>query len=58
MMSQMTSGIERRPHPSMERNGMPGEYNQYNPLQTNADGKYAWDVPEGWWRVKIRERGI
>ena len=28
------------------------EYDQENPLQTNADGKYAWDVPEGWWRVR------
>ena len=34
-----------------------GEYNQYNPLQTNADGKYAWDVPEGWWRVKYEKEG-
>ena len=34
-----------------------GEYNQYNPLQTNADGKYAWDVPR-LVESKIRERGI
>jgi hypothetical protein len=27
------------------------EYNQNNPLLTNVDGCYAWDVPEGWWRV-------
>ena len=33
------------------------EYNQENPLLTNADGKYAWDVPEGWWRVKFEKRG-
>ena len=33
------------------------EYNQQNPLLTNADGKYAWDVPEGWWRVKYEKEG-
>ncbi len=33
------------------------EYNQLNPLYTNADGKYAWDVPEGWWRVKYEKEG-
>lgn len=24
---------------------------------TNADGKYAWDVPEGWWRIKCEKEG-
>ena len=33
------------------------EYNQENSLYTNADGKYAWDVPEGWWRVKCEKEG-
>ncbi len=33
------------------------EYEQKNPLRTNADGKYAWDVPEGWWRVKFEKEG-
>ena len=33
------------------------EYNQQNPLLTNEDGKYAWDVPEGWWRVKYEKDG-
>ena len=33
------------------------EYNQNNPLYTNAEGKYAWDVPEGWWRVKYEKDG-
>ena len=33
------------------------EYNQGNPLLTNVDGKYAWDVPEGWWRVKFEKKG-
>ena len=33
------------------------EYNQENSLYTNADGKYAWDVPEGWWRVKCEKAG-
>ena len=33
------------------------EYNQDNPLETNEEGKYAWDVPEGWWRVKYEKAG-
>ena len=33
------------------------EYEQENSLYTNADGKYAWDVPEGWWRVKCEKEG-
>lgn len=33
------------------------EYEQINPMQTNIDGKYAWDVPEGWWRVKCEKEG-
>jgi len=33
------------------------EYEQINPMQTNAEGKYAWDVPEGWWRVKCEKDG-
>ena len=33
------------------------EYNQSNPLITDAEGRYAWDVPEGWWRVKYEKAG-
>lgn len=33
------------------------EYEQQNPLISNVDGKYAWDVPEGWWRVKVEKEG-
>ena len=33
------------------------EYSQYNPLTTDADGNYAWDVPEGWWKVKVEKEG-
>ena len=33
------------------------EYNQENPLITDAEGRYAWDVPEGWWRVKYEKEG-
>ena len=28
------------------------EYSQLNSLITDAEGRYAWDVPEGWWRVE------
>lgn len=33
------------------------EHNQSNPLITDANGCYAWDVPEGWWRVKYEKDG-
>ena len=33
------------------------EYEQSNPLISDEDGKYAWDVPEGWWRVKCELEG-
>ena len=33
------------------------EYQQENPIKTNVEGKYAWDVPEGWWRVKCEKQG-
>ena len=33
------------------------EYDQANPLYTDEDGRYAWDVPEGWWRVKYEKDG-
>ncbi len=34
-----------------------GEYDQENPLYTDQAGCYAWDVPEGWWRVKYEKKG-
>ena len=33
------------------------EWDQHNPLTTDAMGRYAWDVPEGWWRVKFEKQG-
>jgi hypothetical protein len=32
-------------------------YSQANPLLTDAAGFYAWDVPEGFWRVKYEKDG-
>ncbi len=34
-----------------------GEFRQENPLLTDAEGKYAWDVPQGLWQVKIEKEG-
>ena len=31
------------------------EYDQENPLYTDEDGAYAWDVPEGLWQVKYEK---
>lgn len=27
------------------------DFGQTNPLLTDGTGRYAWDVPEGWWKV-------
>jgi hypothetical protein len=32
-------------------------YEQENPLFTDADGRYQWDVPTGWWQVKYEKQG-
>lgn len=33
------------------------EYGQQNPLYTDSDGRYAWFVPNGNWRVKFEKEG-
>lgn len=33
------------------------EWDQFNPIITDSEGHYAWDVPEGWWRVKYEKEG-
>ena len=33
------------------------EYNQSNPLTTDALGQYQWMVPDGWWQVKYEKEG-
>jgi hypothetical protein len=33
------------------------EYGQTNPQVTLADGKYAWDVTPGWWKVRFEKDG-
>ncbi len=33
------------------------EYDQVNPLYTDANGMYAWDVPVGQWIVKFSKEG-
>ena len=33
------------------------EYAQENPLFTDEDGMYAWDVPQGLWQVKFEKEG-
>ena len=33
------------------------EWDQVNPIITDSEGRYAWDVPEGWWRVKYEKEG-
>ena len=32
-------------------------YNQHNPMYSDKNGKYGWDVPEGWWQVKYEKEG-
>ncbi|EIC05736.1 Dockerin type 1 protein, partial [Acetivibrio thermocellus YS] len=33
------------------------EFGQKNPLLTDENGFYAWDVPEGMWQVKVEKEG-
>ena len=33
------------------------EYDQINPLHSTLDGDYAWDVPEGWWKIVVTKDG-
>lgn len=33
------------------------EYGQENPLLTDKDGLYGWDVPQGYWQVKYEKAG-
>ena len=33
------------------------EYDQKNPLFTDKEGMYAWDVPSGLWQVKFEKEG-
>jgi putative cell wall-binding protein len=33
------------------------DFGQQNPLVTDEAGRYAWDVPEGWWRVIYQRDG-
>ena len=46
-----------KPDESKEQVWEAEEYSQENPLYTDDDGNYAWDVPEGWWRVKYELSG-
>jgi hypothetical protein len=32
-------------------------FNQENPQTTNLEGRYGWDVPEGWWMVQYVKDG-
>ncbi|CAI6083649.1 fibronectin type III domain-containing protein [Cohnella sp. JJ-181] len=34
-----------------------GWYGQDNPLYTDAEGRYAWDVPKGKWKVLFEKEG-
>ena len=34
-----------------------GPYGQMNPLLTDREGRYAWDVPEGKWKVLYEKEG-
>ena len=33
------------------------DYSQLNPVLTSVNGEYAWDVPEGLWKVKVSKEG-
>gem|GEM_PF-925451 len=33
------------------------DWNQINPVLTDSEGRYQWDVPEGWWQVRFTKEG-
>ena len=33
------------------------DYSQLNPVLTSVNGEFAWDVPEGLWKVKVSKEG-
>lgn len=33
------------------------EYGEKNPIATDANGVYRWDVPAGWWQVRYEKDG-
>ena len=33
------------------------QYSQRNPVNTDVNGMYAWDVPQGMWQVKFEKEG-
>ena len=33
------------------------EYGEVNTITTGPNGYYAWNVPEGWWQVRLRKDG-
>ena len=33
------------------------KYGQENPLVTDDGGHFAWDVPEGWYQVRVEAEG-
>ncbi len=45
------------PETGQETEWSAGDYDQENPLTTNENGEYAWDVPEGLWKVKFELEG-
>ena len=45
------------PDESKQRIWEADEYSQVNPLFTDDNGDYAWDVPEGWWKVVVEKEG-
>ena len=34
-----------------------GDYGQTNGYLTNVKGEFKWDVPAGWWRVRVEKNG-
>ena len=32
-------------------------WGQENPLATDGGGRFSWEVPEGWWQVRVEAEG-
>ena len=33
------------------------KFDQVNPQLTDTEGNYGWDVPSGWWQVRVVKDG-
>src|SRR5690606_603605 len=57
-LADVTATIETAPSPTGPWEPWAADwFLQANPVLTDPNGHYGWDVPEGWWRVRFEKAG-